>query len=75
MQFDYPYFKQGWGAGAAWGKNQEPEPLGKKSQEPEPLKNIRLPCPDFKNNLRRNLFFCYDGYGVEGQGFSGHVRQ
>ena len=40
---------QGWGAvagaGAAWEKNQEPEPLEKKSQEPEPLKNLPAPQP------------------------------
>ena len=34
-------------AGAAWEKNQEPEPLEKKSQEPEPepLKNLPAPQP------------------------------
>ena len=35
------------GAGATWGKNQEPEPLEKKSQEPELelLKNLPAPQP------------------------------
>ena len=35
------------GAGAAWKKNEEPEPLGKKSQEPEPepVKISRLLSP------------------------------
>jgi hypothetical protein len=35
------------GTGAAWEKNQEPEPepLAKKSQEPEPLKNLPAPQP------------------------------
>ena len=35
----------GAGAGAAWEKNQEPEPLRKKSQEPEPQKNLPAPQP------------------------------
>ena len=35
----------GAGVGAAWEKNQEPEPLEKKSQEPEPLKNLPAPQP------------------------------
>ena len=35
------------GAGAAWGKNQEPElePLEKKVGESEPLKNLPAPQP------------------------------
>ena len=32
-------------AGAAWKKNEEPEPLGKKSQEPERVKISRLLSP------------------------------
>ena len=32
------------GAGAAWEKNQEPEPL-ERSREPEPLKNLPAPQP------------------------------
>ena len=35
----------GAGAGAAWKKNQEPEPLEKKVREPEPLKNLPAPQP------------------------------
>ena len=35
----------GAGAGAAWGKNQELEPLEKKNKEPEPQKNLPAPQP------------------------------
>ena len=46
--------KQGWGAGAAW----------KKSQEPEPLKNWPAPQPCcWKIKGIRKLYLCYSSLG------------
>ena len=51
--------KPGSGAGAAWEKNQEPEPLEKKKQEPEPeLKNLPAPQPCLSLLVR--LFECHN---------------